>query len=274
MNFQEILYEAGDGIATITLNRPQQLNAFTYTMEAELGQALSAAVDDEAVKVIILTGAGRGFCGGRDMKMLESFAAQGKLERAPDAAPPAQFSGSMLADFKTRFTYFASIPKPVIAAINGPCAASGLIYALTCDLRFAGADAFFTTTFSERGLVAESGLAWTLPRLVGSGNAMDMLLSSRRVHAEEAKSMGLVERVFPQADLMKETRAYALHLAKKISPRAMRVIKRQLWEGHFQTLHEAWLLAVDELVVSMDTEDFREGVASFKEKRAPKFTGR
>ena len=274
MVFKELIYVVDAGVAIVTFNRPDRLNSFTYSMEIELGQALTAAAADDSVRVIILTGAGRGFCGGREMNLLSNFATQGKIENPPDAPPPVEFSGSARPDFKTRFTYFASLPKPIIAAVNGPCAASGLIYALACDLRFAGSNAFFTTTFSERGLTAESGLAWTLPRLVGHGNAMDMLLSSRRVHADEALRLGLVERVFPQESLMQETLAYAHHLATKISPRSMRIMKRQVWDGLFQTLQESYKEGAAEIVASMDTEDFREGVNSFREKRSPKFTGR
>jgi enoyl-CoA hydratase/carnithine racemase len=149
-----------------------------------------------------------------------------------------------------------------------------MVAALFCDMRFAGSEALFTTAFSRRGLIAEYGSAWILPRLVGHAAALDLLLSARKVGAEEAFRLGLVNQIFPAAELMASTRAYALDLAQSVSPRSMAVMKRQIWEAPFQTPGEAIALAETEMRASFQSADFREGVAHFLEKRKPEFTGR
>ena len=163
------------------------------------------------------------------------------------------------------------MPKPVIGAINGAAAGLGLVLALYCDIRFAADTAKFTTAFSQRGLIAEYGLAWLLPRLVGMHNALDLLYSARVILGTEAYEMGLVNKVVPADQLMATARDYAMQLATMASPRSMGVIKRMVYTGQFQTLGEAYDLAVDEMVQSLDSDDFREGVASFVEKRKPNF---
>ena len=268
-----VLYEVKDRIATVTLNRPDRLNAFNAAMGTGLRQAMERAARDPDVRVIILTGAGRGFCAGADMERL-SGAATGSSSVAPEALAPLDVGGSGRADFQHRYTYFPAIPKPVIAAVNGPAAGLGFVFACYCDLRFAGSDAIFTTAFARRGLVAEYGLAWLLPRLIGPAQAMDMLLSARRVSAQEAERIGFVGRTVPQAELMAQVRDYARELADTVSPRSMRVMKRQVWEGLLGGLGEAVELANEEMRASFTTEDFREGVAHFVEKRAARFTGR
>lgn len=146
--------------------------------------------------------------------------------------------------------------------------------ALYCDVRFAADSAVFTTAFSRRGLIAEHGISWMLPRLVGLPHALDLMLSARKIDAAEALRMGLVNRLVPDAELMKTVGAYAAELAELVSPRSMAVMKRQLWDAQFQTLAEATAVADDEMVRSFATADFKEGVAHFVEKRAPRFTGR
>jgi enoyl-CoA hydratase/carnithine racemase len=268
-----VLYEVEDRIATVTLNRPDRLNAFDAAMGTGLRQAMESAARDADVRVIILTGAGRGFCAGADMERL-SGAAAGSSSVAPEVPAPLDVGGSGRADFQHRYTYFPAIPKPIIAAINGPAAGLGFVFACYCDLRFAGSEAIFTTAFARRGLIAEYGLAWLLPRLVGPAPAMDMLFSARRVSAPEAERIGLVNRTVPQAELTSAVRDYARELADAVSPRSMRVMKRQVWEGLLGGLGEAVELASDEMRGSFTTEDFREGVAHFVEKRAARFTGR
>lgn len=261
MNYREILYDTADRIATVTLNRPQRLNAWTPTIEREVRDAFVRASADPNVRVVILTGAGRGFCSGADLHEIDVLRQQ--ATDLPDSA----------ADFQTRYSWMPAIPKPVIAAINGPCAGLGMAIALYADLRFAGADAMFTTAFARRGLVAEHGIAWTLSRLVGPSNALDLLLSARKVQADEALRLGLVSRVVPTDELIGTARAYAAELCELVSPRSMAVIKRQAWAAQAQTLGAAIALADDEMEKSFASDDFREGIAHFLEKRSPKFTG-
>jgi enoyl-CoA hydratase/carnithine racemase len=272
MPYQEIRYEAAERIATLTLDRPDRLNAWTPQMGEEVRDAMRRAADDHGVRVIVLTGAGRGFCAGADMTRLSGLT-QDRGAGAM-ASPPPPFDPSARGDFHGRYGYFPAVPKPIIAAINGPCAGLGLVLALYCDLRFAAPEAQFTTAFSRRGLIAEHGISWTLPNLIGLSGALDLLLSARRVGADEALRLRLVDRVAEAGKLMDEVRGYASELAEAVSPRSMRVIKRQLWEARFQSLAQAIELADREMAASFATEDFREGVAHYVEKRKPAFTGR
>jgi enoyl-CoA hydratase/carnithine racemase len=270
MAYAEILYDVSERIATITLNRPERLNAWTPVMEREVRAAMEVAAADDGVRVIVLTGAGRGFCAGADMQVLEHLDPDDI--RKPEWLRP--FDMSRRADWQTRYSYYPSIAKPIVGMLNGPTAGIGLVHALYCDLRFAADSAVFTTAFSRRGLIAEHGISWMLPRLVGHANALDLLLSARKVGADEALRMGLVNRVLPADRLREETRAYARELADQVSPRSMAVIKRQLYEVPFQSMAEAVRDANEAMLASFRSEDFREGVAHFVEKRPPKFTGR
>jgi enoyl-CoA hydratase/carnithine racemase len=274
---REILYAVADRIATITLNRPDKLNAWTAVMEQEVRAAMYEAERDASVRVIVLTGAGRGFCAGADMTLLGTLAQQGLGDRREqvlrgtgNGAPRA----NVRPDFQKKYSYFPSLQKPVIAAINGPAVGLGLIISLYCDMRFASDGARFGTAFAKRGLIAEWGLSWLLPRLIGHANALDLLLSARIIDASEALRMGLVNQVFPQDKFMDSVYAYAKELATSVSPRSMRVIKEQVYNALFQTLGEAFETAEREMVDSLQCEDFKEGVAHFLEKRAPVFTGK
>jgi enoyl-CoA hydratase/carnithine racemase len=272
MSYQQIIYEVSERIATITLNRPDRLNAWTQVMDLELRTAVKAAAADDGVRVIILTGAGRGFCAGADLEGLNDVSSGAAVGgRSPQKEPDFLDARE---DYRGRVSYFAAVPKPVIAAVNGPCAGIGMVASLYCDLRFAGSEALFTTAFARRGLIAEYGCAWILPRLVGHAAALDLLLSARKVGAAEALRLGLVNQTFPAEELLPATRAYALDLAQSVSPRSMAVMKRQLWEAPFQTPGEAIRLAETEMRESFQSEDFREGVAHFLQKRKPAFTGR
>jgi enoyl-CoA hydratase/carnithine racemase len=277
MEYREIIYTKADRIAALTLNRPSRLNAWTPVMAQEVRDAMSTAADDEEVRAIILTGAGRGFCAGADMAELETAAAggvphpvSGKAEEEPEDQSP----NNVRADFRERYSYLLAIPKPIIAAVNGPAVGLGLIMALYCDLRFAADSARFSTAFSRRGLIAEHGISWMLPRIVGLSNALDLLFSARMVDAEEALRLGLVNRVFPEEHFMEDVRVYARELATSVSPRSLGVIKRQVYNAQLQTLTEASRAADEELALSIQSEDFKEGVAHFIEKRAPEFTGK
>ena len=162
----------------------------------------------------------------------------------------------------------------MIAAINGPVVGLGLVITLYCDLRLASDAARFSTAFARRGLVAEYGMAWMLPRIVGIANALDLLFSARTIDAAEALGMGLVNRILPQEGFLEKVHEYARELASTVSPRSFRIIKRQVYEAMFQPLSEAFDVSVNEMMASFKTEDFKEGVAHFVEKRPPAFTGR
>jgi enoyl-CoA hydratase/carnithine racemase len=275
MGYEQILYEVKDRVATITLNRPDKLNAWTAVMGREVRQAMDEAARDEAVRVIVLTGAGRGFCAGADMQLLSGIVGAGRQEPGESAAAREPTGDPAIRpDFRGPYAYFPLVPKPIIAALNGATAGLGLVVSLYCDLRIAADTAVFTTAFSRRGLIAEHGVSWILPRLVGLQHGLDLLLSARKITAGEALAMGLVAQVKPAATLQEDVRAYARELADLVSPRSLRVMKRQIWEAQFQSLAEATAVGDEEMRRSFTAEDFKEGVAHFVEKRAPRFTGR
>ncbi len=266
--YEDLLYEVTNRVAVVSLNRPDSLNAYTAPMGQSLKNAIAAAVADDAVRVIVLTGAGRGFCAGADMKLLQNIvpgaqATQGKSTETPDAKH----------GYGGRFGYLLHARKPIIAALNGPAAGLGLVLALYADLRFAGSDAKFTTSFAQRGLIAEHGISWLLPRLVGPAHALDLLLSARKLGAAEAERIGLVNKVFPQATFMHDVMAYARSLAQTVSPRSMAIMKAQVWKSLLQDFNEALALADSEMHKSFASADFKEGVAHFVEKRSAAFTG-
>ena len=201
MEYREILYDVNDKVACLTLNRPDRLNAWTPRMSHEVRDALHAAAGDDGVRVIIFTGAGRGFCAGAEMGELADASDQGlaaldgsesaeegvaimtgiKTEETLD--PANRFA--VRSDFRKRYSYLQAVPKPIIAAINGPAAGLGMIMPLYCDIRFASEKAKFTTAFARRGLIAEHGISWILPRMVGMGNALDLLFSARLIDARK-----------------------------------------------------------------------------------------
>jgi enoyl-CoA hydratase/carnithine racemase len=269
--YQEIDYAVDDPVATITLNRPQALNAWTMRMGAEVKHALAAAEADPRVVAIVITGAGRGFCAGADLNDLRSMT-EGRAPTDPSAELAADPGDPAVGDsFRGTYTYVISVRKPVIAAINGPVAGMAVPIVLACDLRFASDRATFTTAFARRGLIAEWGVSWLLPRVVGTAHALDLLFSARRVDAEEAARIGLVNRVVPHDELLAVTRAYVADLAANCSPASMAIMKRQVWQ-HWQTeLGPAEKEAIKLMLESFERPDFREGVMSFLEKRPPRF---
>ena len=268
--YEDILYRVDEGVAVITLNRPDRLNAWRGEMDRDVRAAMRAATDDSDVRVIVLTGAGRGFCAGADMNTLTAIQSDGAGARA---AGGDVFDASAREDFRKQNSYFPAVPKPIIGAINGACAGLGMVMALYTDIRFASDAAAFTTAFAKRGLVAEHGISWLLPRLVGMANAADLLYSARIVRAPEALAMGLVTRVIPLADFESEVMAYAKTMAREVSPRSLGEMKREVWNAMFQGLGEAIEAANGDMAASFVSADFKEGVAHFLEKRPARFTG-
>lgn len=275
MQYQEILFDVSDFIATITLNRPDKLNAWTMTMEAEYRHAMAAAEQRDDVRVIIVTGAGRGFCAGADMSLLSGLTSGGldPAEIKVEASDPGQSPG-MADDFHKQYSFPAAVGKPVICAVNGHAMGIGMVHTLYCDFRFAGEGAKFGTAFAQRGLIAEYGISWLLPRIVGLENALDLLFSARIVDAQEAQRLGLVSRVYPADELLAKAREFATLLATKSSPRSLRVMKRQVWNDLLRGLGPSVDTAVEEMLASFTAEDFNEGVLSFLEKRPPNFSGK
>ncbi|MHA4854788.1 enoyl-CoA hydratase-related protein [Rhodococcus sp. MSC1_016] len=253
-----VLWEVEDGVATLTLNRPETHNAQNLDMERRFQELLVRADDDPEVRAIIITGVGRSFSVGGDATMAKDIIkAGGWAESIPH--PMAQFG--------------ISVRKPVVAAINGACAGGGLVWAISCDVRFAARGAKLSAAFPRRGCVAERGLSWTLPRLVGVGHASDLLLSGRTVTAEEAATMGLVNRAVAPEDLMAVAREWAVDAATNCAPTAMATIKRQLQEDSHGNFASALARAADEvLIATTGAGDFREGFMSFLERRPATFS--
>ncbi|HET9732078.1 MAG TPA: enoyl-CoA hydratase-related protein [Acidimicrobiales bacterium] len=252
---EPVLKELADGVLTLTLNRPHRLNAWTSEMEDLYFDNLQEAAQDPAVRAIVVTGAGRGFCAGADMEELREITETGSLPgrgHRPQTLP-------------------LTVAKPIVAAVNGACAGIGLAQALMCDIRFAAAGAKFTTAFARRGLVAEHGTSWMLPRLVGTANALDLLVSGRVVLAEEAASMGLVNAVLEPGTLVEHAIGYARDLAKYCSPTSMAVMKAQVYR-HLEADLATAVRESDRLMArSFTWPDMAEGVASYTDKRDPVF---
>jgi enoyl-CoA hydratase/carnithine racemase len=273
MEYEQILYEVADAVATITLNRPEKLNAWTIRMGAEVQDACLRADQDDAVRVIIVTGAGKGYCAGADMDMLQGLQG-GEVQGGASMLAPPQMDPTLPAALRGPYSYPLGLQKPVIAAVNGVAAGLGLSYILYYDMRIASDRARFSLIFSRRGLIAEHGTSWLLPRLIGMANACDLLYSGRFVSAQEAVQMGLVNRVVEHEALLPAVRAVATEMATQCSPRSLRIMKRQLQADLFTDLGTAMQSADREMVACFSTEDFREGVAAFLERRPPRFTGR
>jgi 2-(1,2-epoxy-1,2-dihydrophenyl)acetyl-CoA isomerase len=254
---QTVLIEIQDGVAILTLNRPERLNAVNGELSRALNSSLEAASRSSDVRVILITGAGKAFCAGADSKVLNEYAAD----------PSAPNSGSG----KLRYGELLALPKPVIAAVNGACAGVGLALAACSDIRLASADAFFVAPFAQLGLTAEVGLAWLLPRLVGTGNALDLLMAARRVGASEALSMGLVTRVFPRDSFMSEAKSYAAAMAGAGAPGALLSIKQQVYSALTQDFAAALADSVRLTFESLNGADFKEAIAARRAGRRPNF---
>jgi enoyl-CoA hydratase/carnithine racemase len=263
-------YEVRRAIATITLHRPERLNAWTGRMHTEYRALLDRAAADGAVRVVVVTGSGRGFCVGADTQALEGHVARGRYDAGVDAdlAKPGY---GVRPEFDADFAYHFGIPKPIIAAVNGPAAGVGLVLACYCDLRFAAAGVKLTTSHGRLGLPAEYGLSWLLPRLVGLTRAADILLSSRVVLAEEAATLGLVNQVVAPEELLAVTYAYAGRLATEIAPSSLAATKIQMYADLHRDVASSVRDSNDRLSRMMQGPDFAEGVAALSERRPPRF---
>ncbi|WP_419841271.1 enoyl-CoA hydratase [Candidatus Poriferisodalis sp.] len=258
-----VLYEVDDGVAIVTLNRPERLNAWTGELGTGYFDALDRAAADPDVRAIVVTGAGRGFCAGADMDNLQGISSgQGAEGRGTGDGPRLR---------SERHDYALTVPKPVVAAINGACAGLGFVHAMMCDVRFAAEGAKFTSAFARRGLIAEHGVAWMLPRVVGPSHALDILMSGRVFLASEAKEMGVVSRVVAPDELLAEAVSYARDLGRYSAPWSMAQIKRQVWGQLDQARTEALEESNALMRESLRRPDFKEGVQSFVERRDPNF---
>jgi enoyl-CoA hydratase/carnithine racemase len=267
MDLHTVAYEADQGVGLVTLNRPDRMNAWTIRMEREYAWVLRQAEADPAVRVVVVTGAGRGFCVGADFKALDLMSDAGEYDVAGERPPDEQAVAGEHAP-----TMAMRLDKPVIAAVNGSAAGLGFVLLCFADIRFAAAGAKLTTSFGRLGLPAEHGVSWLLSRLVGPGRAADLLFSSRVVLAEEAAELGLVNRVLPPDELLPFTLAYARRMAADISPSSLRVMKRQLWDDMAGEVVPSVKHAVETMERMVGEPDFAEGVAAFQERRPPHFT--
>ena len=270
--YEEIIYEVEDGVAVITMNRPETLNALTDRTQAEIRHALDQSERNADVVGTVLTGAGRGFCSGVDMNALGAMSEAGRRLGAAHedlAADPGNPDKD--PNFEIGAAYFLGLRKPLIAAINGACAGLGFSYAVFCDLRFVDRNARFATAFSQRGLIAEHGVSWMLPHLIGPANSLDILWTGRRFDGEEAGRIGLANRVSEPGECVKDACAYLREIRDVAAPNSLMMMKRQI----YRHLNAELRRAMEESNVWMDESlargDFKEGVASFVERRPPKF---
>ncbi len=270
--YEHIQYEVNDPVAVITLNRPEALNAITRRMQAELKHALAEAEADAAVVGIVLTGAGRGFCAGADIGGLQATAS-GQSGTPEDLSQYDAQPGNpdMGPNFQVTFSYLLSIRKPLIAAVNGACAGLGFVFACLCDMRFVERQAKFTSAFVNRGLIAEHGSSWILPRLLGASRALDLLWSGRKFTGEEAQQIGLADRLCETGEAKQQAIDYIKMLAATAAPESIKVVKAQVYRHLNMQLEEAMNETNEWMAASLKREDFKEGVDSYVEGRPPNF---
>jgi enoyl-CoA hydratase/carnithine racemase len=259
-----VLCEITDsGVAVLTFNHPERMNAWGGGMATAFHSCLDRTEADPAVRAVVVTGSGRAFCAGADMGDLSTIRST-TVDTAGDTDVD-KLVGERHPHFVT------TLRKPIIAAINGACAGIGLTQALMCDVRFAVRGAKFTTSFARRGLIAEYGISWILPRIVGAGAALDLLLTGRVFLAEEAAELGLVKEFLPAEELLPRAIAYAQDIAANCAPSSLAVIKQQVYADTMRDVFEASAVAEKLMQESMLRPDFIEGITSFFEKRPPNF---
>jgi enoyl-CoA hydratase/carnithine racemase len=272
MNFDEIIYDKKDRVATVTMNRPEKMNAWTPKMGAEMRSAMMDAERDPNVGAIIVTGAGRAYCAGADMGALSNIA-QGQAP-ARAGARQDEWSTQQRADYRNAYSWVLGLSTPVIGAINGACVGLGFTTCLYQDIRIASENARMGLIFTQRGLAIEHGSSWMLPRIVGLARAVELAITGRLVDAKEALDMGLVNRVVPQDKLMETAREVASGIANKCSPLGVAQAKKMIYQHLFTDLATGVREDDASMEIMTKSEDFKEGVKAFIEKRPPKFTGR
>jgi 2-(1,2-epoxy-1,2-dihydrophenyl)acetyl-CoA isomerase len=255
----DLRFEIADGVATITLDRPEALNSLTIPLKHELLAALDRSASDPAVRAIVLTGAGRAFCAGQDLR-----------ERLEPGAPPLEVE--LRERYNPIILAMRGLEKPIVGAINGVAAGAGASLAFACDLRLAADGASFLLAFGRIGLIPDSGATWFLPRLIGAARAAELALLGDAVTAAEAERFGLVTRVVPAGTLLSDARALASRLAG-MAPRALALTKRALEQSWSASLEEQLETEAELQGIAGATADHAEGVAAFVEKRPPRFTG-
>jgi enoyl-CoA hydratase/carnithine racemase len=272
MEFNEITYEKSERVAIVSYNRPERMNAWTMKMGEEARAAMLDADKDPNIGAIILTGAGRAFCAGADMQSLNNLARG--TDQLAEAGRPLPGTEELNPNFRGRFSWMMALKKPVIGAINGPAVGMGFANSLYCDIRIAAEKARMGLIFTRRGLGIEFGSSWLLPRIVGIANAMDLAVTGRLIDGNEALRMGLVTKVVPDAELMPATRALASEIATQCSPLGISHVKRLVYSHLFTDLSTALFDDDQSAADLLKSEDFKEGIKAFMEKRAPKFTGK
>lgn len=254
-----IAYSKTHGVATIVFDRPERRNAVTLEMQQAYFARLLDAESDPAVRVVVVTGAGDAFCAGADLSRLDTLTS--------DPGARAAITKEALPRYLP-----LTLSRPVIAAVNGPAVGLGFLYAAFTDVRFAATGATFSVPFARLGLVAEFGLSWFLPRLIGFGNASDLLLSGRMIDASEAERMGLVQRVVERDDLLEAATSYAREMADRCSPRSLATIREQIFrdlEGDFRPAFER---SLSYMAQALEGPDVVEGMQAFRERRPPRFS--
>ena len=271
-----LLYRVEDGVAVIAFNRPEKLNALTPDMLKSFFEHVDQAAVDPAVRVIVITGEGRGFSAGLDLSVIGTGVSKTTTLTPPEPVDK-QWSDDIGPDLSRYFgkgwNALITSRKPTIAAVNGAAFGWGFILSLHCDIRFAGESALFNATFARLGVPAEKGIGWLLPRLIGIARAADLLYTARRFDGREAERLGLVNQCLPDAELMPHALQYAKQIAQNAAPRSLAAMKAQIWSAGDDCYDQAFQAADREQDLAVQTEDFLEGIGSLREKRSPQFKG-
>jgi len=279
MSDDSMLYAVADGVATLTFNRPDKLNALTPAMLGRFFELVDKAAADDAVRVIVITGSGRGFCAGLDLAVIGSGVGGQGVGTPPEPAPPPprqwgdDIGPAMARFYAGGWNGLITSRKPTIAAINGPVFGWGFILSLHCDIRFAARSALFNATFARLGIPGEKNAAWLLSRLLGTARASDLLYSARRFDGAEAERLGVVNAVFDDDALMPHVAAYAANIVANSAPRSLAAIKAQIWTAADDSYDAGFIASDLEQDLATKTQDFREGITSLRDKRAPNFRG-
>jgi enoyl-CoA hydratase/carnithine racemase len=273
-NTDLVTYAVSDGIALITFNRPEVRNAWLNETTTLYRTLLCEAELDRQVRVVVVTGAGSTFCVGADMSLLDEMSGGTATigPTNPDGTPMPLPGNQRDPDYALAHAYTLAMSKPVIAAINGAAAGIGFITACYADIRLAAAGAKLTTSVAKLGLPAEHGMSWLLPRLIGLGPAVELLLTGRTVTAEEAATMGLIHHVYPADQLHDQALSYAAGIVADVAPSSLKIIKAQIYADMRGSFADAVRVADESMQRTVPSYDFREAVTAFGERRHPNFS--